>query len=169
MVTRRRLLNSKKRLYIPTITIGGTLYYCGMGADNDNNVGLYLRNSSQNRRTLVYDSGDVKYRCRQSTSSQANFTACPDIDYYPIRIPAGATSLKVTTPANMRVSCTIAEISTEYGISTGYYHRVNEGLWDTASRTHVFDVSAYNDGSYFACFNLETTLTNEIGFTLSFE
>lgn len=156
-------------LVLPTTTINGTLYYCGLGTDNDGNDGLYLRNSSQNRRTVAYDSGNVKYRCRQSTSSTANYSACPEIDYYPIPIPAGATTVTVTTPSNMRVAYDILEISTEHSIAEGYYYRSYGSSWDTSSQSHAYDVSAYNDGTYFIAFNIESTATSVSGFAVTIE
>ena len=157
-------VSARTNLVMPTLTINGTTYLCGIGSDSVPCWGLYLRTASQGRRTLAYDSGTVKYRARQTTGSNADFLNCPEVDYYPIPIPADATTITVTCPSNISLIVGIGQIDS----SDTYYHKIYEPTWDTASTTHTVDISSYNDGTYFAHINLNTQLTSVEGFSVTF-
>lgn len=154
---------AKPNLVMPTTTYNDTLYYCAVGTDSVPYFGLYLRSASQGRRTVLYDKGTVKLRCRPTPTSSADFLNCAEIDYYPIPIPAGATSVTITSP-KMRTILDVVAIQD----SNNYYNKVMEGSWDASAASHTYDVSSYNDGTYFALFNLETSVTTIEGFDVTF-
>lgn len=104
------------------------------------NVGF---SSNNNRAALACAVGTHAYPKHSGTLSS---------DYYPIPIPSGATSMIVTMPSELYVGA-----RTFVWNSAQNYYDNTDGLsspW-TASNASTFDVSSYNDGTWFAGFTFK--------------
>lgn len=109
---------------------GSTLYNVGIGVNNA-------------RAVIVYDQGSHPYDKRTGVT----FTE----DYYPVPIPSGATSMVVTMPSALYVGVR----TLVWNGSRGYDNTNGLSSSWTASADATFDVSNYNDGTWFACFTFK--------------
>lgn len=104
-----------------------------------------FKDTNNARCGCVYATGTHPYPKDSSASTLAG-------DWYPVPIPQGATSMIVTMPSALYVGVRIFA----WNASQSYYDNTNgfSSSW-TASNASTFDVSSYNDGSWFAGFTFK--------------
>lgn len=103
------------------------------------NTNMWL-NGQDPRACLVYDTGDNPYPVKPGSNIPGS--------YYPIPIPAGSTSVTLTMPSDLYVGCrTCYWTGSQY--DGGY-----SSAW-TAAGSATFDLTSYNDGSWFLCFTFK--------------
>lgn len=127
-----------------SVTVTSSHYYIGgySLATPSGSSTLYIYKDTNNARSAgVSLVGEHPYPKNSGASALVG-------DYYPIPIPQGATSMIVTMPSALYV-----------GVRTMHWNGSNyisdySSSW-TASSSSTFDVSSYNDGTYFAGFTFK--------------